>query len=347
MKIAVRRTYFGDRLCFPGLVPHALLDVRAAYARMLVISLGMDREDALARAERTIAADLPALLRDDPGLGEVRRVYEWAAGRVEIGDLHDGCTWLHVRKLLGPPVGAPRTVWGMTGNYPREAPQVAKADVASAAEPTGRTERAEPPEQSVAQNQRGFLKAAGALAGPYDHIRYPAISSRVDPEIELAVVIGQRCRKLERDSAMDAVAGYVILCDLGARDIGALDGRMLDRAKGFDTFALIGPWFVTADEIAEPHKLHIRAWVNGKLRQDGSTSGMLHDIPEQLEWLSSALTLRPGDVSTGTPAGVAPIVPGDVLRGEIEGLGEIESVVTNEPSAEPAEPSARTERTAL
>jgi 2-keto-4-pentenoate hydratase/2-oxohepta-3-ene-1,7-dioic acid hydratase in catechol pathway len=319
MKIAVRRTYYGDRLCFPGLVPYALVDVRAAYARMLIVRDGLDREDALERADRAIAAELPGLLRDDPELGEVRRVHDWAIERAKSGDLQEGCVWPHVPGLLAPPVGRPRTVWGMSGNYLREAATGAGGGSAP-------SERAAEP-----ANQRGFLKAPGALAGPHDAIRYPSISRHVVPEVELAVVIGRRGRRLLREGAMSAVAGYVILCDLGARDIGALDGRALDRAKGFDTFAVIGSWFVTADEVPDPHKLGIRAWVNGEVRQDGNTSEMFHDIPEQLEWLSSALTLRPGDiVSTGTPPGPAPIEPGDVLRGEIDGLGALECTVVAE-----------------
>lgn len=322
MKIAVRRTYYGDRLCLPGIVPYALVDVRAAYARMLVVRDGLDREDALERAERVIAADLPGLLRDDPELGEVRRVHDWAVERVNSGDLQEGCVWTHVPGLLAPPVGRPRTVWGMSGNYRREAP-------AGAGGESGRPERA----LNEPGNQRGFLKAPSALAGPHDEIRYPSISRHIVPEIELAAVIGRRIHGLPREQAMAAVAGYAILCDIGARDIGALDGRALDRAKGFDTFAVIGPWFVTADEVPDPHKLGIRAWVNGELRQDGNTSEMFHDIPEQLEWLSSALTLRPGDVvSTGTPPGPAPLEIGDVLRGEIDGLGALECTVVAEQS---------------
>lgn len=313
MKIAVRRTYFGDRLCFAGIVPHALLDLRAAYARRLLLVEGdVCRADAVTRAERVIGADLPALLRDDPDLGEVRRLHEWAVERTKAGDLHDGCTWLHVPKLLGPPVGSPRMVWAMGGNYPRQRPN------AQATEADG------PPAP------RGFIKAPGSLAGAYDDIRYPAISSHVESEIELGVVIGKRCRGLEREDAMGAVAGYVVFCDLGARDVGALDRHALDRAKGLDTFGVVGPWFVTADEIPDPHKLRVRCWVNGEERQDSDTSGMIHDIPEQLTWLSSAMTLRPGDVLStgGVPAG--PIVPGDVLRGEIEGLGVMENAVLRE-----------------
>jgi 5-oxopent-3-ene-1,2,5-tricarboxylate decarboxylase/2-hydroxyhepta-2,4-diene-1,7-dioate isomerase len=154
------------------------------------------------------------------------------------------------------------------------------------------------------------------------------MSQRVDPEMELGVVIGRRSRQLTAESAMDAVAGYVGFCDIGARDVSELDNHRMDRGKGFDTFAIIGPWFVTADEIADPHQLRVRYWVNGELRQDGSTAEMFHTIPEQLAWLTSALTLAPGDVlATGTPPGVSSVQPGDELRGEIEGLGVIANTV--------------------
>ncbi|MFC7582785.1 fumarylacetoacetate hydrolase family protein [Nonomuraea antimicrobica] len=204
----------------------------------------------------------------------------------------------------------------MTGNYPRDRQAPPPADDA-------------PP-----RPLSGFLKAPGALAGPYDDLRHPAISRRVDPELELAVVIGRRCHGLDRENAMRAVAGYVALVDVGARDISELDNRRMDRGKGFDTFAIAGPWFVTADEIPDPHALRVRFWVNGELRQDGSTSEMFHDIPEQLCWLTRALTLAPGDVvSTGTPPGVRSVVPGDELRGEIEGLGVHENTVVPEPAS--------------
>jgi 2-keto-4-pentenoate hydratase/2-oxohepta-3-ene-1,7-dioic acid hydratase in catechol pathway len=305
MKLAVRRTYLGDRLCFAEIVPGQLVDVRAAYAHQLVRS-GEHRDDALARARQEIASDLPSLLRADPGLTAVRKAHEHAVA----GDLPRDCTWPPGQPELGPPIGRPGTVWGMSANYPRTR--------------SGPDPRAADGPPALA----GFLKAVGSLAGPHDDIRYPAVSHRVEPELELAVVIGRRSRELTEETAMDAVAGYVGFCDISARDIGELDNRRLDRAKGFDTFGIVGPWFVTADEIPDPHRLRIRYWVNGELRQDGSTGEMFHRIPEQLAWLTSALTLAPGDVlSTGTPPGVGSVRPGDVVRGEIEGLGVLANTV--------------------
>jgi 2-keto-4-pentenoate hydratase/2-oxohepta-3-ene-1,7-dioic acid hydratase in catechol pathway len=303
VKLAIGRTYFGNRLCFPDVFPRRLVDVQAAYAWQLE-GQDADRDDAIARSQREIPAELPALLRADPSLAVVRRVRE----QVADGDgLPEGCTWPADEILLGPPVGHPATFWDMSSNYPRKR--------ANAASPGPRED---PPQLS------GYLKAACSLAGPYDDLVYPAISEQVAPEMELAVVIGKRSRGLDVKTAMDAVAGYVGFCDVGARDVSAADGRRADRSKGFETFSIVGPWFVTADEIPDPHCLRIRYWVNGELRQDGTTGEMFHTIPEQLAWLTSALTLAPGDVvATGTPPGVSSVLPGDELRGEVEGLGII------------------------
>jgi 2-keto-4-pentenoate hydratase/2-oxohepta-3-ene-1,7-dioic acid hydratase in catechol pathway len=303
VKLAIRRTYFGNRLCFPDVFPSRLVDVQAAYAWQLE-GQGTCRDDAIARSQREIPPELPALLEADPCLSVVRRVRE----QVADGDgLPEDCTWPAGEALLGPPVGRPATVWDMSSNYPRN-----RADAAS------QGPREDPPQLS------GYLKAAGSLAGPYDDLVYPAISEQVAPEMELAVVIGKRSRGLDAGAAMDAVAGYVGFCDVGARDVSAADGRRADRSKGFETFSIVGPWFVTADEVPDPHCLRIQYWVNGELRQDGTTGEMFHRIPEQLAWLTSALTLAPGDVvATGTPPGVGFVRPGDELRGEVEGLGVI------------------------
>ncbi|MFF3573964.1 fumarylacetoacetate hydrolase family protein [Nocardia jiangxiensis] len=311
MKLAVRRTYLGDRVCVAGIAGDRLVDLRAAHAYQLS-RCGQDRADAIVRAERELPQDLPGLLAADPSLGIARRVAEQAEADAARGDLPAEILWSAEPGALAPPVGRPRTVWGMTGNYPRTRPAPG-----------------EPP--PPARSMTGFLKAAGSLTGPHDEVIYPAVTSVVHPEVELGVVIGSRARRLTEESAMDAVAGYVIVNDLGSRDIGETDNRNTGRAKGFDTYTVLGPWFVTADEIPDPHALAIRFWVNGELRQDGSTAEMYHRIPEQLAWLTTALTLFPGDVvSTGTPPGVRAVVPGDKLRGEIEGLGAIENAVVPE-----------------
>jgi 2-keto-4-pentenoate hydratase/2-oxohepta-3-ene-1,7-dioic acid hydratase in catechol pathway len=315
VKLAIRRTYLGDRLCFPDVVDGRLVDLQAAFARQLEVS-GSHREDAIPRSRRVIAETLPALLQADPTLSLVRALHEWASAAAGTGDLTDACTWSAEKEVHGPPIGRPHTIWGMIANYPRD-----------------RT--APPPENGGPRRTlQGFLKAPSALAGPYDSLLHPATSRRVDPELELGVVIGRRSRGLDPGSAMAAVAGYVAFLDVGARDVAEQDNHRMDRGKGFDTFGIVGPWFVTADEVPDPHALGIRLWVNGELRQDGSTSEMFHRIPEQLAWLTEALTLAPGDVvSTGTPPGVPRVQPGDELRGEIDGLGVLENLVVESRAA--------------
>ncbi|MFD5079956.1 fumarylacetoacetate hydrolase family protein [Streptomyces sp. NPDC058371] len=313
MKIASRRTPFGDRLCFAGVVPHQLVDIQAAFVRRLETD-GVHRDDALTRSRVVTGGDLPSLLRQDPRLDEIRRLHDWAAQQAHSGIIDEDCLWSDDPARLGPPVGRPRTVWCMLANYPRH-------PVAG---------REAPPRRGM----QGCLKAPNALAGPADDLLHPMISEKVDPEVELAVVIGPRSRHLTPDNAMRAVAGYVAFCDTGSRDVSDRDNNRMDRAKGFDTYGITGPWFVTADEIPDPHALRIRSWVNGELRQDGSTAEMINTVPEQLAWLTEALTLAPGDLlSTGTPPGHGAVRPGDVVRGEIDGLGVIENkVVLDDPA---------------
>lgn len=306
VKIASLRTPFGDRLCLADLAPGRLLDIAAAYARLLC-EAGAYRDDALARAAVEIPARLPALLGLDPALGAVRRVFDWARTHADRSELIEDCFWPAAPERLAPPIGRPRTIWCMMANFPRG------------------TDRDKAPHV-----MQGYLKPVSSLIGAHESVVHPAMSSQVEAEFELAVVIGTRARRLDPAGAMRVVAGYLTFCDLGARDVSALDNHRLDRSRGFDTFGVCGPWFVTADEVADPHALRIRSWVNGEPRQDGGTAEMFHSIPEQLAWLSAAFTLAPGDVlSTGTPRAVAAVKPGDALRGEVEGLGAIETVVVH------------------
>jgi 2-keto-4-pentenoate hydratase/2-oxohepta-3-ene-1,7-dioic acid hydratase in catechol pathway len=313
MKLAVHRTYFGDRVCLVDVLPGHLIDLHAAYTYWLEYE-GLDHEDATRRAASELASNVPDLLFDDDTLTLPRKIEDWVRGRLDDGELEAECAFPDDPARLASPVGRPTVVWGMTGNYPRTN------------EPAGDAA----PER---RRMTGFLKSPSAIAGARHALRYPAIAERVDPEVELAVVIGRRCHELTEAEAMSAVVGYVVFCDTGSRDISALDNNRMDRAKGFDTFALIGPALVTKDEIRDPHDLGIRFWINGELTQDGTTAQMGHTIPEQLAWLTQSMTLRPGDVlSTGTPPGVRSIRPGDRIRGEIDGLGAIESDVVAHPT---------------
>jgi len=177
-----------------------------------------------------------------------------------------------------------------------------------------------------------FLKPASAVIGPGAAIVYPGhLSQWVDHEAELAVVIGRRAHRASREEAPTFVLGYTCANDVTARDLQRRDGQWT-RSKGFDTFCPLGPWIVPRPDPAEPGldpvDLQIRCWVNGQLRQDGRTADMVFSVAELIAHVSAVMTLEPGDVIlTGTPAGVGPLVPGDRVAVEIEGIGTLENSV--------------------
>ena len=183
-----------------------------------------------------------------------------------------------------------------------------------------------------------FNKQSTCVTGPAGRIHVPNVSDQVDFEGELGVVIGRRCRHVSQDEARSVVAGYLVVNDVSVRDWQKASPTMT-LGKSFDTHGPTGPWLVTADEVPDPHGLHLRTWVNGDLMQDASTSQMICSIWRQIEVLSTVCTLEPGDIiATGTPAGVGvartPPVwlrPGDTVRVEIGGIGAIENPVIAEP----------------
>jgi len=169
-----------------------------------------------------------------------------------------------------------------------------------------------------------FLKPSTSVIGPGDPIVLPWQSSRVEHEAELAVVIGRVCKDVPRDRVRDVIYGYTMANDVTARDLQSRDGQWT-RAKGFDTFCPLGPWI---DTDFDPADREITCTVNGEIRQRGNTSDMVHDIEAQIEYITSVMTLLPGDVVlTGTPAGIGPLVEGDVVQVHIEGLGTLTNTV--------------------
>ncbi|MEW6260013.1 MAG: fumarylacetoacetate hydrolase family protein [Thermodesulfobacteriota bacterium] len=182
-----------------------------------------------------------------------------------------------------------------------------------------------------------FAKAPSALNGPYDAIVLPRSSKDVDWEVELAVVIRKRCKRVSKADAMDVVAGLTIMNDVSARQAQFADSQWF-RGKSFDTFAPMGPFLVTLDEIEDIGNLRLETLVNGVTMQDGSTRDLIFDIPTLIENISEDMTLLPGDiVSTGTPAGVGffrnpPVVlqAGDVVECRISGLGALINPVVND-----------------
>jgi 2-keto-4-pentenoate hydratase/2-oxohepta-3-ene-1,7-dioic acid hydratase in catechol pathway len=175
-----------------------------------------------------------------------------------------------------------------------------------------------------------FCKTLNTLNGPFDPVQMPVSSGQIDWEVELAVIIGRRAKRLSSAEAPDYVAGFTVMNDVSARQ-AQFAGSQWFRGKSFDTFAPMGPCLVTPDEIANLKNLRLTTRVNGTIMQDGNTRDMIFDIPFILEDISRDITLEPGDViATGTPAGVGifrdpPVVlsAGDEVTCEIEGIGAI------------------------
>ncbi|GAA5043919.1 fumarylacetoacetate hydrolase family protein [Streptomyces similanensis] len=248
-----------------------------------------------------VVADIDgALLADAAALGRVRAAAD--AGELPALDANG--------LRIGPPLGRIGKVVCIGLNFHDHA----------------REAGAEPPAEPVV-----FLKAADTVVGPNDTVLVPRGSVKTDWEVELAVVIGRTARYLETDEdALAHVAGYTIAHDVSEREFQIERGGTWDKGKNCETFNPLGPWLVTADEVPDPQDLSLRLWVNGELRQDGSTAQQIFPVAEVVRYVSRFMTLYPGDViNTGTPAGVAMGQPepkpylrsGDVVELEIEGLG--------------------------
>jgi 2-keto-4-pentenoate hydratase/2-oxohepta-3-ene-1,7-dioic acid hydratase in catechol pathway len=184
-----------------------------------------------------------------------------------------------------------------------------------------------------------FNKQITCVTGPFEPIEIPTVApTLVDYEGELGVVIGRRCRNVSAASAGDVIAGYLVVNDVSVRDWQRATPTMT-MGKSWDTHGPIGPWFVTADEIPDPHNLRIRTWVDGELRQDATTAQMITNCYEIIEHISTACTLLPGTIiATGTPAGVGFVMkpprcldPGSRVRIEIEAIGTIDNPCIAQP----------------
>jgi len=176
----------------------------------------------------------------------------------------------------------------------------------------------------VPTNPLLFLKPPSAVVGPDEAIVLPQ-STTVHYEGELAVVIGRRCRNVRAEEANEAILGYTCLNDVSDRDAQKWEKSWV-RAKAFDTSAPMGPVLVTPDEVEEP--FHVVTRVNGEVRQDGRTDALIFPIPVLIETISAIMTLEAGDViATGTPAGVGPLVAGDIVEVEIDGIGVLRNPV--------------------
>ncbi|MBI3367698.1 MAG: fumarylacetoacetate hydrolase family protein [Burkholderiales bacterium] len=191
----------------------------------------------------------------------------------------------------------------------------------------------------VPKNQLWFNKQVSCITGPFDPIYKPRVSEKMDYEAELGVVVGKRCRYVSAAQARSVVGGYFVCNDVTARD-WQFKSPTFTLGKSFDSHGPTGPWITTDDEITDPHALDMKLWVNGELRQQASTGGMIYNIWQQIEELSQVMSLEPGDlIATGTCANVGIALgkflqPGDVVKVAIEGLGHIENRVETETVAD-------------
>ncbi len=179
-----------------------------------------------------------------------------------------------------------------------------------------------------------FSKLPSAVIGPGEPIVIPSPQTQTDYEVELAVVIGRRARHVSRQRALEHVFGYTVANDVSARDVQFKDSQ-ITLGKNPDSFAPLGPWVVTADEVGDPSRLHVATYVNGEQRQYGATETWLFDVPTLIEFVTRTITLEPGDlITTGTPAGVAAfrdpplwLAPGDEVTVEVEEIGRLTNPV--------------------
>jgi 2-keto-4-pentenoate hydratase/2-oxohepta-3-ene-1,7-dioic acid hydratase in catechol pathway len=177
-----------------------------------------------------------------------------------------------------------------------------------------------------------FLKPSSSIVGPGGTIVLPRIAQHVDYECELCAVIGRKARHVSEAQALDCVFGYTLCWDISQREPwGRNRQNTRNIRKGFDTFTALGPWIVTRDELPEPQDTRIEVELNGKHVMTAHTRDMICGVRDHIRFLSSVLTLRPGDlITTGTPAGVAKLAPGDKLKGRIEHIGEMTLEVEEE-----------------
>ncbi|GIF66370.1 2-hydroxyhepta-2,4-diene-1,7-dioate isomerase [Asanoa ishikariensis] len=240
----------------------------------------------------------PAFFAGD-GIERVRAAH--AAGSLPVFDA--------AGQRIGAPIARPSVVLCIGMNYAAHAVESG----------------AQPPEQPVM-----FYKAPNTVVGPDDDVLIPRGSKETDWEVELAVVVGRRVRYLSSpDEALSYVAGYVIANDVSEREFQLRQsGGQWSKGKSSETFNPLGPWLVTADEVADPQALRLRSWVNGEPRQDSSTADMVFNVATLIYQLSQVTVLEPGDlINTGTPEGVALsgrfpyLTAGDVVELEIDGLG--------------------------
>ncbi|KRE23299.1 fumarylacetoacetate hydrolase family protein [Agromyces sp. Soil535] len=258
-------------------------------------------------------------LSDVPGVGtSLRMILPELDSMRDVILAADGQSLPLDAVVLEAPIDAPQKYLGIGMNYKEHAEEARAAGI------------------PIPTSQLWFNKQVSCIGGPFDPIVKPDLSDQLDYEIELAVVIGKKCKHVAAESARSVIAGYVVANDVSVRDWLQKRSPTFTLGKSFDTHGPIGPWLTTDDEIEDPLSLGMRLTVNGEVRQDWRTEDMIYDIYEQIAYLTQVMTLMPGDIlATGTPAGIgAPtgrfLRVGDIVCAEIDGLGAIENRVIAE-----------------
>lgn len=268
---------------------------------------------------KSLPADLVGVLTlEEAGLAIARELVERAGGEALPGVALAGAD-------LAPVIPRPPTLLLLAGNYQSHIVEGGGARV-----------------DKSAITPRFFIKPRTAVIGSGEAIRIPAISTKVDYELEIAAVIGKRGKAIPLAEAEGYVAGYAVFNDISARELTIAEGRKTRPMDDFfdwlngkwcDTFAALGPYLVTRDEIGDPKRLEMSLKVNGELRQHSAAGEMIFDVPESIAFISQFITLEPGDlICMGTPGGVGAttqtyLQPGDVVEAEIEQLGRLVNTV--------------------
>jgi len=259
-------------------------------------------------ASTKLPTDMVSLLEGGPSMLDAVRAALPTASRLPLSSVR-----------LEAPVLRPRKFLGLGASYGSHIKEVAHI--------------MPPP-----KHQTWFNKQVTCVNGPYDDIDMPRVSNTLDYEGELAIVIGARGRNVKGPALRQMIAGFTVCNDVSVRE-WQMRASTATLGKSFDTHGPLGPWIVPTDELPNIHKLSLRTWVNGELRQDGNTSDLIYRFAEMIEELTAVFTLEPGDVlATGTPAGVGGarqppeyLKIGDVVKVEIEGIGHIQNRVFAQP----------------
>jgi 2-keto-4-pentenoate hydratase/2-oxohepta-3-ene-1,7-dioic acid hydratase in catechol pathway len=259
-------------------------------------------------ASAKLPTDMVSLLEGGPAMLDAVRAALPTAPRLPLSSVR-----------LEAPVLRPRKFLGLGASYDSHLKEVAHI--------------MPPP-----KHQTWFNKQVTCVNGPYDDIDMPRVSNTLDYEGELAIVIGARGRNVKGPAVRQMIAGFTVCNDVSVRE-WQMRAFTATLGKSFDTHGPLGPWIVSPDELPNIHKLSLRTWVNGELRQDGNTSDLIYRFGEMIEELTTVFTLEPGDVlATGTPAGVGGarqppeyLKIGDVVKVEIEGIGHIQNRVVAQP----------------